>query len=663
MSTTIQHPLHLGYEGEKVKNLQEVLLSFIQDGTLTLTDGTDLNGFRTEMKDDFFGNHTADVVRDFRTLKSIVTSQDTLVDETTANEINATYSTNQDALERFVSGRIINGNNKPLSGLSITVFDIDLRSRQTLGTTTSDANGYFELSYDKRDYDSIEKNAADIQLDVALTAGTIVTSETYYGTDGQYVEFVIEDEESTAYTSEYQELATKITSLLDTGITLDDLTLDDVEHLRNELKENTNLIQAFIYAHMHKVTTDIAADVFYGLFRQLLPTELEALLNQGGPNLKSALQISVATNVIDHYTEAEIDAFVTVLLKAYSSLIIDTKDLEAADSKTYRLLAISMTDIMITNFVNHYKANATDEGFWDELQSNVAGMTSDIETRLKYSLTLALLTGNNPGMVKQLIDKITSVIDTEGEEYLLNESASFFVRQSDEVNFTLDDHALLSEDGREEAEVDSVGKETISPNTYVAQTVADWETTVTTAKNTMFTDFVFPDYVEGVTDAEKVASYATVVRSLFDKSYPQHTISAQIKNDGSTPYTAYSASIDAFLADNLEFDIKLTPAINMKKEDHDFDLSNVTDEESFIDELIGLQRMGKLTNDYTVMKALKADGNDSASAISAMSKDDFVETYGSSFTTEGGPDLAYTTADKNFRIITCACRKPRRRLT
>lgn len=650
MSTTIQHPLHLGYEGQKVKNLQEVLLSFIQDGTLTLTDGTDLNGFRTEMKDSFFGSHTADVVRDFRTLKSIETPETTLVDEDTANEINTTYQTNLDAVERFISGRLINSNQKPLAGLSITIFDVDLRSRQTLGTTTSDANGNFQLNYDKPDYDSIEKGTADIQLDVALGSGAVVTSQTYYNATGQFIEYVIEDEETTAYTSEYQELATKITALLDTGITLDDLILDDVDHLVSELNENENLIKNFVYAHMHKVTTSVQADVFYGLFRQLLPTELEALLNQGGPSLKSALQISVATNIIDHYAESEIDAFVTALLNTYSALIIDTKSEEIEDSKTYRILTLSMTDDMIGDFIDHYKENINEEGFWDELQSSITGMTSAIEEKLKYSLTLALLTGNSPGMVKQLIERVTEVYDTEGMEYGLDEETGFFVRDSDDVNFTLEDDILISEDETEEMDVESVVKETVNPTIYVAKTSLEWESMVIDAKNIMFADFIFPDYVEGTTDAEKVTSYAKALQVRFDKSYPNETLQAHISKDTETPFTSYKADIGTFMSNNATFDIRTAPAVLLEKEDTEFDFTDVS-KESFIGDVATLQRLGRFTTSYDIIKTLHNNGVSSARDLTHLPKGDFIESYSTIFEGESNAAMIY---DNAYRVVAVA---------
>lgn len=595
---SVKHPIHLGYQGNIVSTLQDILLDFIKSGTLTLSDENHLTGLKSEMNEQFFGSHTAQIVRDFRSQENITTPEDILVDEATANAINQILETQNATGTLVIQGHIYNANSNPLQNLSLTIFDVDLRSRENLGNVSTDEFGYFRLEITGSQFENYEAQLPDIQLDIVLPNGQIFQSEIFYNQSDALINIVIDEMMSIYLTSEYAEMVSQITPLLETGMTLADLNENDTDHISNELKENRIKIGHFIKCQQFHTQTSIPADIYYGLLRQFIPDQLELLLIQPSELLKSALQWSVTVNIIDYYSDTELDDYVSQLSNALSTLILATRLNELDSSITYHLFSIILSDAQIEDFVNDFQINNSATDYWENLTNRVSGISAEQLTQLQYLFKYIGLCGNNPALIHYLL------INSQGE--------------------------------------------TTSPNNFAALTSSDWISKIEESQNTYMEDFIYPNYVVGELEDDKKSFYADSLKRNFDAYDPQGAIILKIVGDNETPFTNYNTAIATFLSNNNEFDSFKTPAILLKKTENDFNFDGISDKDAFIEEVATLQRLYKLTDDYSAMKALANDGITSALALNKMSQVDFYEQYSSIL---GGQEAAALVYEKAGQFV------------
>lgn len=603
---TVKAPLHLGYQGVDVHNLQEIFMYFIQNEILVLDDETILNSYKEEYDKMYFGTTTAILVRQFIAQNELTTDRGILVTDEVAELINSTYLSSIDGLERIIFGKITNKNNKPLSGYTVTAYDKDLRTNERLNTATTDAKGNYRITYSLADAANKENKTADIFISVSLPDNSSVSSDVYYNVGTiVLIDLAVTNDSVTDYISEYDEIKAKVLALIPTGQTLDSLTEADLEFLSKELCENTELIRIFILAQQFRlIISSIVSDVFYGLMRQNLPKKYEPLISTNSDSLKSALQLSVGVSIIQHYTSAQINNFVTQLLNATSSYVIGTKTNTVANAKTYKILSVALSDTKMTTFLNYYTANKEKTDFW----AGQMGLDTNEIKNVQNTLTNAILTGNNPAMVN-----------------LLTKNGNTFIQ----------------------------------PQTYVAKTIDDWLTYIDRAKATFASDFLIPSIIVGSNETEKRPNYALYLKSNYDSAFAIDTLNAEIEGDTSdtNPFKNFKASMGTFVSHNPSFNIINTPSISLKREGNEFNFTGIPDnkKDDFIEEIAIIQRLCNLTSDYSLMKLMANQGLTSSKKIGRMSIREFATAIGvpegnshgaSSGITMASANVLYSNAEK-----------------
>ena len=154
-----------------------------------------------------------------------------------------------------------------------------------------------------------KSKTADLRVRAYDAAGRELASSPILFNAGQeeFVDLVVGGE---AYRgpSEYEQLVTLLTPLVQ-GLSFDQLAEDDkhqdVTFLASETGEDGEHIAFLILAHRHQKKTQLPPEIFYGLFRQGMPTALPALVAQSPDILRRALIGAVDANIIPQRFRSE----------------------------------------------------------------------------------------------------------------------------------------------------------------------------------------------------------------------------------------------------------------------------------------------------------------------------------------------------------------------
>ncbi|HVK55413.1 MAG TPA: hypothetical protein VM532_10340, partial [Burkholderiales bacterium] len=261
-------------------------------------------------------------------------------------------------------------------------------------------------SYSREQFRRMEKAWADLVVRVFTPNGNeIAVSDCVYNAAP---EVTIDVTVGGAYRgpSEVEILLAAITPLLD-SVAIGDLREDDkyqdITFLSRESEEPSERITFLRTAHRLMRRTNMAAEIFYGLFRQGLPTELSALLMQSPEVVRRALIKSCDENIIPLRFKDESKN----LLARFKELIVqEALEPPADDSKgrasLKELLSVSLQEPKLReDFVRayvHHKGPI--QGFWKALRTR-----PDFQGRvdeLQFTLQLSAFAANHLPLVLEL---------------------------------------------------------------------------------------------------------------------------------------------------------------------------------------------------------------------------------------------------------------------
>ena len=176
----------------------------------------------------------------------------------------------------------------PIAGAVVKAFDKDLRREQPLGDTPTDVTGAYLIRYTADQFRRAEKKTADLILRAYDSHSNLLAESSllFNAATDETIDLSV----GGVYRgpSEYTRLLDEITPLLE-GLSPADLEENDEHHdisfLTGETGEDAQRITFLVLAHRLMNKTSLAADIFYGLFREGLPTDLPTLLAQS-PDLQ-----------------------------------------------------------------------------------------------------------------------------------------------------------------------------------------------------------------------------------------------------------------------------------------------------------------------------------------------------------------------------------------
>ncbi len=509
--------------------------------------------------------------------------------------------------EFLVRGQVMYRDGLPLSGVLVRAFDKDLRSEQRLAKSTTDASGNFELWYSADAFRRPDKRNANLVVrayERAKPEEAIAESRVIY--NAQTVEKVrLQVKGGPQHVwSEYEQLITELAPELE-GTALDSLeeTMErpDVTHLSGRTGQAPQRIAALVVAHKLAARSDIPAEVFYGLARMGLVTNLSSLLAQGSEVLRRAIEAGIAGRLIPGRYAEHVDELHAAMGKAAVRYAIEGSGAPGRSSLG-DLLATAVPDAGVREtFLNEVVAHrgSTPE-LWTKLAADPA-LKDDVAS-LQLALQLAALTDGHVPLMREL-----QRMRAAGEIDSLRDLARFDQARWQEI--------VGHSHGSTEARV--------------------------------------PPSIPGDSDDAKVALYAATIRRILDDVLPTETVAYRAQADNAVPRAAKALLLNVakqdgafdLLRTNLRAAIADKPVLLEGVDDHGLAISTVQ----------AMQRVFRVVPRYEAMMTLRAAGFDSAIEIAAFDRETFVtrfaDTLGGRAQAQASYNLSAQTAASALSIL------------
>ena len=293
-----------------------------------------------------------------------------------------------------------------------------------------------------------EKKAADLivrisnrQQEVLFSSDVIFNVNTV-----QTIDIVLDGQERI---SEFERYVAEIRPLLE-DLSLAELKKDDIDFIAGETGILHLQVAYLAVAHQHARATKIEPDVFYGLFRQDLPTHLPALLLQTPTAIRGALDASIQENIIPSRLGAEIDRVLAALKRQVGERILNNTDGREVAPRLLSAAGLSPTeqDTFLAAYLGH---DGDIEAFWRSLQATP--LAAKIRP-LQATLQLGLVTQNNIPFVQALQSRnVRSVRDIprmerrELEQLIMGSSEILAAIASDDATETSEQKAARYVEG------------------------------------------------------------------------------------------------------------------------------------------------------------------------------------------------------------------------
>jgi peptidoglycan hydrolase-like protein with peptidoglycan-binding domain len=509
-----------------------------------------------------------------------------------------------------VEGKVVDAAAQPFPGGIIRAFDVQLRAENLLGETTTDSGGYYNIGY-------IPSNSTEINLRVTAYDTynkELASSPVHYcAGNNMTIDFSL-DRDAYHGLSEFERLEIELIPLLrGSSLSLAQLTEDeehdDITFLSGKTGRPALHIAFLSLAHRLRRETDISAEIWYGLLRQGLPTQLPNLLRQSPEVQRRALEIAVKDNIIPMRFGDQLDDVSARLKQLIVRKALEPQDQGHPRPVDHQASKATLGQLVSTVLPDRTKQEAflseylNNEGkpiseFWKQLRSRpeLCNHVEDIE----FAFQAATLTSNYLPMVQELQQ----------------------MRHAGEISSILDLVRFDEKDWREIILRPKGGGGYSNPNTSGI--------------------IGFPLDIPGNDDNEKAANYARVMTEMIEDTSPTAFITRRLEQVTADDYHDDVSGIPGkhdllkFMKANPEYDFKherLESYLVRKPEA----LENVSDVEGTKSRIKTMQRLYRLVPRYDKMTMLMKAGIGSANAIARMGENAFVAKYGKDL---GGPGPA-----------------------
>ncbi|MCI0717394.1 MAG: peptidoglycan-binding protein, partial [Acidobacteria bacterium] len=337
----------------------------------------------------------------------------------------------------IVRGVVRQADGSPLVGATVRAVDRDLRHEEPLGEAITGTDGRYEISYTADQFRRAEKRNADLIVRALDATGAVLAaSPTIFNSRPVEIIDLVVGGGKYSGPSEYEQLLAEITPLLE-ETPIADLTEDeqhqDITFLAGETGQNPQRITFLILAHRMERTTGLLPEVFYGFFRQNMPTRLPALLLQSRRALRRALEAALRDNIIPAKLRDDIETTLDALKRLVGRHVLQSIDTESSFPTADLLRIAGLSGEEQEKVLNLFIENEGPvEDVWKTLRQDLrAGMADE----LQFTLQLGRLTGNNLPLVKALHDlrrggtlqslrDVARKLDARALTELVNKSAS-----------------------------------------------------------------------------------------------------------------------------------------------------------------------------------------------------------------------------------------------
>jgi peptidoglycan hydrolase-like protein with peptidoglycan-binding domain len=416
-----------------IQNLQDGLLQLLQWLQVNLQIARD--SLLDEQRAGQYGGVTKELVANFQQRSALEVTG--YVDQLTADAMNQLLRglSALDEPDRFVVRGILRlSDNTPVPGVKIRAFDRDLRSRELLGETNTNVDGYYEIFYTRDQFSRAEKQTADLivaavePVPAAMVAQftTLAESPTLFNAPAIAEIDLMIAANIFQPPSEYARLIQALGDLLvnvaiagndqptliDKLADLNDEDLDFLFHETNiELEKLKFLTQS---ARLHKQFSSLDYSVptpaFYGLARTKRLNDFAGFARSSIGELKEGLiqaggiPNQPQQNIIAPFTsEEQLNQIAETIHSVSISHILNTPNSDTQPALT-QVLSVALPLVveqqtLLQSYANH---DGTTEQFWDNLRQQETFQEAGKIEKIQYALQLNTLTQSNLHLAEQL---------------------------------------------------------------------------------------------------------------------------------------------------------------------------------------------------------------------------------------------------------------------
>ncbi|HMF98002.1 MAG TPA: neuraminidase-like domain-containing protein, partial [Vicinamibacterales bacterium] len=498
-----------------------------------------------------------------------------------------------------IFGRVFVPNGTPAAGLTVNARERGLRGGNVVATAQTGRFGDYTVAFDVARLTLAAGGRSSVQLEVTTTppAGTVAINPTLLGMsqmlfnlrETNCVDIMLTHAEY-AGAAEFDALMANVKTLLGT-LDITTLTQDekqqDYDFLAGTLGRESTEMRMLADAGRFAAQTGIPAGVFYAVMKLNGQTTLPEILSLDRSTLRAVLDRAVSQKLI---TPDTVGPFAALSARFDQQVVqgVLTEQPAGVPANLATILGLAIPDPRLaTQFLTSYQTWAGDlAGFWKQMAAAGSGFDTATVARTQRAIQLGGITGYHAQMTAALLASVGSrTVPT------LRDLARW-----DETDWA--------------AFINQVG----TANKIVA----------------------VPPVISGDGDAVRVANYAKTLARVMADAFPTTAFSGRLAKDNQPPFKA-PTDVRTFIDANPTFDFAKHPVYSLLDKSSPFTLTGVTNQKTFLADMKSAQRLFKLTPDYSKMRALMADGLDSASRVMGMPKDAFVMKYSAPL---GGDDKA-----------------------
>ncbi len=588
MELEVQKPdLIRGASGPDVAELQNFLF---QDGYRISEN---------EQTNKFFGDTTYDALVDYQKKHNLVPNG--IFDGKARWVLDDDH---QHPKKFVVLGQVLQADGTPPPNATVKVFDKDLRSEQLIKADTLKQNGEYLVMYKFDDFMAAEKERADLFVKVFDGNGVVLATSPIIFNAGKVerVNFTIGNSRGV---SEFEKIVNEIKPLVEGVVAHADLNDEDIAFLSGETRIDAELITLLAEsARRNREANTIEPSVFYGLFRQNLPTDLEELMQNEISLLRAALETSSNQGIIAQLSAAELDQIADKLRILKASLILapappgETSSL--GDLLGTTPLTLERRQLVAGLIVQH---GGTPKSFWDAIDGSPL-LTPVDKNNVRFTLHAGDLTTNHLPLVRELRNGI------------------------DFSNGTLPSNVTVL-------------------RKFAAKDVADWKGTLELRVPPPDGPQIgAPPTIPGATPQEKIANYAVALNAYMENALPTPVIAGRVDKDtaADSPFNPVRTDLKKFFEHNLSYEFREIPIDVYLSTDRDEKLDGVEDPVALVAELRNMQRLFNVTPRYAEIRSLRKDDLHSAFSMVKVGERRFVEKYSAALGGEANARETYRKA-------------------
>jgi hypothetical protein len=337
-------------------------------------------------------------------------SQDALISaltftgtETFAIEVDASYTPPSEGLLFAVSGKVVEVDGSPISGLDVNVYHKKLASEDPLETEQTAADGRFLVRYEGPAGSHPDHALITIQVR-AYDGETLVASSGHICNPRHDLTLLlVRDDEDLRGPPALVAFMAGLAPHLD-EVEYHELTADQVHYLACKTGYDATTIATIARAHQLSEALSIDVEAFYGLAHAGFPLSTSAVLGLDADTVEAALLGAIADNAIPATVEANIATITAALAAARVDRAVPTSSPETTTLGSV-LVAASLTAGLPRSFAEAYLSHTgTVQEFWTALRNDIDFGDTVVDT-IQFTLQAAALTASHVPLVKLLNQK------------------------------------------------------------------------------------------------------------------------------------------------------------------------------------------------------------------------------------------------------------------